>query len=268
MAPIAAPNDIGDAESRCYLVGIVDTCVRKDYESACASLSASFVSFERWSSLCKVIRFGILASCANLSKQKRSVEPFWRIFLQWFVESDLLLLSFVQWRGWYRSLDWCSCTRNHWLLCLVGVWSYYHKYCLPDRVPIGWEAAGCAAKESFSFSKSLREAIVTVSLFVERETTLHDLPSSLGLLNSHFSSLTISRWIHMISLDFVIIGTSLLALCFSAIGLMTFNLALGSGVNPSWIFVFGKVPKLRVTMFAVTFFCSELKVKTPASTNS
>ena len=52
------------------LVGIIDTCVKKDSELASASLSVSVVSFERQSSSFRVIRAGILASCASISKQK------------------------------------------------------------------------------------------------------------------------------------------------------------------------------------------------------
>ena len=59
-----------------------------------------------------------------------------------------------------------------------------------------------------------------------------------------------------------------LAFCFSAIELTTSNLALGTGVNASWTVVFGKVPKLRVTILVVTFFCADLRVRTPASTNT
>jgi len=51
-------------------VGINSTCVRKDSESASASLSASLVFLEILSSSCRVIRAGILASCANISKRK------------------------------------------------------------------------------------------------------------------------------------------------------------------------------------------------------
>jgi len=94
------------------------------------------------------------------------------------------------------------------------------------------------------------------------------LSLSLGLLDFHCLSLTISGWTHMISSDLVIIGTRPLALCFSTIGLTTSSLALGTGANPSWIVVFRKVPKLRVTMLAVTFFCSDLRVRTPAFTNA
>jgi len=36
----------------------------------------------------------------------------------------------------------------------------------------------------------------------------------------------------------------------------------------TWTVIFGKVPKLRVTILAVTFFCSDLRVRTPASTNA
>ena len=49
------------------LIGTVGTCVRKVSESASASLSAPLVSFERRSSLYRVIRAGIVASCANMS---------------------------------------------------------------------------------------------------------------------------------------------------------------------------------------------------------
>ena len=78
--------------------------------------------------------------------------------------------------------------------CCVSleVWSYRRKYDLPDWVPTGCEVAGCAVKESFSSFESLREVIVTMSSSVARETMLHDLPLSLGLLDSHCSSLTIS----------------------------------------------------------------------------
>ena len=72
----------------------------------------------------------------------------------------------------------------------------------------------------------------------------------------------------MISPDFVISGMRPLAFCFSVIGLTTFSLALGTGVNPSWTVVFRKVPKLRVTMLALALFCSDLRVRTSASTNA
>ena len=58
------------------LVGIADTYVRKDSESVSASLSASLISFETRNSPCRVIRVGILASCANMSKQKGALSPF------------------------------------------------------------------------------------------------------------------------------------------------------------------------------------------------
>jgi len=72
----------------------------------------------------------------------------------------------------------------------------------------------------------------------------------------------------MISPDFFLIGMRSLAFYFSAIGLITSNLALWTGTNPSWIIIFGNVPKLRVTMLAVIFFYSDLRVRTPASTNT
>ena len=49
--------------------------VRNDSELASASLSASLVSFERRRSSCMVIRAGILASWANMSKRKGVSSP-------------------------------------------------------------------------------------------------------------------------------------------------------------------------------------------------
>ena len=48
---------------------VMGTCVRNNSESARASLSASFVSFERQSSSCRVIRAGILANCAQSERE-------------------------------------------------------------------------------------------------------------------------------------------------------------------------------------------------------
>ena len=44
--------------------------------------------------------------------------------------------------------------------------------------------------------------------------------------------------------------------------------ALGTGANPSWTFTVGKVLKPRVNMLEVTFFCSDLRVRTRASINA
>ena len=126
---------------------------------------------------------------------------------------------------------------------------------------------GCAAKASFSSSESLREDTVIGSSSV-RETILHDLPLGLGLLVSHCSYWTISEWTHMISADSVVIGMRPLVFCCSAIRLMTSNLALEIRTNPSWTVIFGNVSKLRVTMLAVTFFYSDLRVRALASTRA
>jgi len=107
----------------------------------------------------------------------------------------------------------------------------------------------CIVSLRQSFSVSLREAIITASSSVVCET----------------SSSTIFGWTHMISYCH---WNEALAFCFSAIGLTTSSLVLSTGVNPSWSVAFGKVSKLRVTIFVVTFFCSDLRVKTLASTNT
>ena len=113
------------------------------------------------------------------------------------------------------------------------VWLYCRKYYLPERVPTVCNVEGCAAKVSFSPSESLREATVPKSSSATRETTLHDLPLSLGLLVSHCSFLTISEWTHMISPEYIVIRMRPLASFYSAIGLMTSNLILGIRTNPS-----------------------------------
>jgi len=201
-------------------------------------------------------------------KVKRGNKSLWRCFFQCFVESDLLLLLFVQWPGWCWGLDWCSYSWCHWLLCLIGGLIAYCQYRFSDRMPTGWEVACCTTKASFSSFESLREATVTASSSIVRETLLHDLPLSLGLLDSYRSSLMISRWTHMISPNFIVIEMWPLAFYFSAIGLMASNLILETGHDPSWTVIYGKVPKLGVTILAVTFFYSNLRVRTPASTNA
>jgi len=151
---------------------------------------------------------------------------------------------------------------------LSDVWSYCRKYCLPECVPTGYDVEGCTVKASFSPTELLRKVTVTESSSVARKTTLYDLPLSLGLLVSHCSSWTISGWTHIISPDFIVIGMRPLAFYCSAIGLMTSNLTLEIGTNLSWTVIFRNIPKLRVTILAVTFFCSDLRVKTLASTEA
>ena len=73
-------------------------------------------------------------------------------------------------------------------------------------MPTGYEVAGCVVKVSFSPSELLREAKVTESSSVVRETALHDLLLSLDLLVSHCSSLMVSRWTYKISPDSIVIG--------------------------------------------------------------
>jgi len=105
--------------------------------------------------------------------------------------------------------------------------------CLLECVPTGCEVAGYVAMASFSPSESLRVAMVTVPPSVARETKLQDLPLSLGLQVSQCSSWIISGWTHMIFPDSIVINMRPLAFYFSAIRLMTSNLALGTGTNPS-----------------------------------
>ena len=92
-------------------------CIRNDSESVNAFLSASLVSFERWSSSCRVIQAGILANCANMSKWKGVLSPLGGFFLQGFIKENLFLLFFVL-RHW--GLDRYNSSQRRWWLCPVG----------------------------------------------------------------------------------------------------------------------------------------------------
>ena len=85
---------------------------------------------------------------------------------------------------------------------------------------------------------------------------------SLGSLESHCSSLARSGCNHMIFPDLIVIGMRPLASYCFAKGLITSNHVLGLE-HVCWKVTFGKVPNSRVTMFAVTLFCSDFKVRTP-----
>jgi len=101
---------------------------------------------------------------------------------QGFVKSYLLFFSLSSGRGGVEA--WTGVVVPDVVGCCIssGLWLYYRKYCFSDRVP----------KTSFSSFELLKEAKVITLSTVVRETTLHDLPLSLGLLDSYCSSLTIS----------------------------------------------------------------------------
>jgi len=145
------------------------TSVKNDSKSVRACLSAFLVSLERRSSSCSVIRAWILASCANMSKQKE-YWVLWKDFSSKFhqSESPAFLCPLALGPGQVQRF----------LTSLVGelcqVWSYYHKYCLSKCVPTGCKVTSCVAKASSFPSEPLRETTVTESLSVARETTLHD----------------------------------------------------------------------------------------------
>ena len=88
------------------------TCVRNDSELTRASLSASFVSFKRRSSSCRVIRDGILANCANMSKQKGVLSPLKGFFFR--DSSKRISFCFSLSLGRPRHVQW-------FLTSLVGV---------------------------------------------------------------------------------------------------------------------------------------------------
>jgi len=175
--------------------GLQHMC-QNDSELASASLSAFLISFERRSSLYIVIRAGILASCANISKRKGASSPELEVFFNTQSNRTSCCFSFPSVGTEARtgiSTDVVGC-------CVSSVvFSYCLRYDFSDRVPVGWGAASCAVKACFSFSESLREAIVTLSLSGKIETTLQDFPFSLGFFESLCLSLVRFGCTHMIA---------------------------------------------------------------------
>ena len=131
-----------------------------------------------------IIRVGILASQANISKRKgtSSLEPkyFFKTRSNW----TSFCFSFPEVGNEAK-----TGTSTDVVCCYVSsvVLSYCFKYDFPDRVPIVWGISACAVKACLLFSESLREAIVTLSSSGKTETTLQDLPFDLDSFESHCS---------------------------------------------------------------------------------
>jgi len=124
-------------QSPIFIIGIAGTCVRKDSESESASLSASIVSFERQSSSCRVIRVEILASCANISKQKGALSPFGGSFFNNL--SNRTSFCFPLSNDGDGAETWTGAVVPNVIGYCVSsaVWSYCRRYDLPDRMPNG-----------------------------------------------------------------------------------------------------------------------------------
>jgi len=108
-------------------------CVRNDSESASASLSASLVSFKRRSSSCMVIRAGILANWANMSKRKGILSPGPGGFFRTWSKRTSFCFSFPI-VGIGAGIGTCTNV----VCCCVSlvILLYYFKYDFLDRVPI------------------------------------------------------------------------------------------------------------------------------------
>ena len=74
--------------------------------------------------------------------------------------------------------------------------------------------------------------------------------------------------IHMIFPVSSFKGTRPLISWVLAEGFFTSSRGVGIGKVPSRTVTFGVLPNSRVTMFVVTFFCSDFSVRTPASTKA
>ena len=115
-------------------LGVSVICVKNDSELASTSLSASLVSFERRSSSCMVIRAGILASWASISKRKGMLSPGPEGFFRIWSNQTSLCFSFPV-VGIGAGMGTCTDVVCY-CVSLVFI-SYCFKYDFPDRVPVG-----------------------------------------------------------------------------------------------------------------------------------
>ena len=115
-------------------LGVSGICVRNDSELTSASLSASLVSCERRSNSCMVIRADILASWANISKQKGMLSLGPEGFFMIWSDRTSFCFSFPvvgTGAGMGACIDVVCC-------CVSSVdLSYCFKYDFLDQVPIG-----------------------------------------------------------------------------------------------------------------------------------
>ena len=185
--------------------------VRNDFELASLSLSASLISFERRSSSCMMIRAGILASWANMSKRKGMLSPGPEGFFRTWSNQTSFCFSFSvigtgAGVGIYTDVV-CYCVSSE-------TFSYYFKYDFSDRVHVGWGISACVVQACFSPLESLREAVVILSSSGRTEIMLQDLSFDLDFFESHCLSWARSGCIHMISPVFNVKGTRPLISCF------------------------------------------------------
>jgi len=115
-------------------LGVSGICVRNDSELASASLSASLVSFERRSSSCMMIRAGILASWATMSKRKGILSPGPEDFFKIWSNQTSFCFSFPE-VGTGAGMGTCTDV----VCCCVSsvICSYCFKNDFSDQVPIG-----------------------------------------------------------------------------------------------------------------------------------
>ena len=157
-----------------------------------------------------VIRAGIFASWANISKQKGTSSRGPEGFFKTRSNQTSFYFSFPD-----IGIEAGTGTSTDVVCCCVSseVFSYCFKYDFPNRVPAGWGTSACAVKVCLSFSESLRKAIVTLSSSGKTETMLQDLPFDLNFFESHCSFWARSGCTHMISPVFNVKGTRPLVSC-------------------------------------------------------
>ena len=138
-----------------------------------------------WSSSCWVIQAEILASCTNISTWKGVLSPWVGFFYRTLSNWTFFCFSLSSGQVGARAQTGVAFPNVISCFILLGVWSYYRKYCLPDRVPTSYVVTGCVTKVNFSSLESLREATVTASSSCKRKMTLQVLPLRFGRVDSH-----------------------------------------------------------------------------------
>ena len=130
-----------------------------------------------------MIRAGILASWANISKRKGMSSLLPEGFFKTWSNQTFFCFSFPEvgtGAGTGTSTDVVYC-------CVSSViFSYYFKYDFTGRVRTGWGTSAYAVKACLSFSETLTEVIISLSSSSKTETMLQDLSFDLDFFESHF----------------------------------------------------------------------------------
>ena len=212
-----------------------------------------------------VIRAGILVSCANILKQKgmSSLGPEglfrtrsnWTSFCFSFPGGGTEAKTGI-------SIDVFGC-------CVSSVvFSYCLRYDFSDWVPVGLGYSIVCCESMLLIFRITERSYCYIVIIWQNRDNIAGSPLDLDSFEPHCTSWARSGCTHMTFPVFNVKGTRLLVSCCFAEGWFISSYALGNGKDPSGTVTFDLVPNSRVTIFAVTFFCSDFKVKTPTLTKA